>query len=870
MHKPARFDSERFSTAAARFRAFFDELGEVFLERDDVLIQFQLALLSREHVLMTGPPGTAKSQMAAAVLRRLIDESTGEPSVFARQFTENTVQTDLVGPIDFKTLMESGRTEHFTDEGMLGAVHAFLDEVFDGRDMLLRSTLNLLHERELKQGGVTTVGRIESAFMTSNRYIAEILENARETLLAFLDRVAFVSFIPRGFAKSKNMDLVVRRHGGGFGRHLLSARLSIQDLDVLQDAVDRTFLPEPICDGITRLFRELDAEQAAAMRADREFQPTRYLSTRSAVRAATVLRAASVRAHIVGKKKRPFLVDWDDLGALRYNLVLSGLPQPLVATLLEHETDPRERRQLDIMRTEAEIFERCLAKVPRTRLPDAPPEVDLSNLGQILDRAKRSGNPTELVQAAHAFAHASESGAVGANDAAQLLVETVGALSEHALHAGLTPSVGGDAGALEIARSLSTIADDLENASGATRPLACWLRGRLLEMIDESLRLSSPVTAESIAMLIAKPSRSQLRGQLDKRLTASEALHNLRCNLEAGGSWREDENMAKAGWQMSLSKLEDELVLLWDALFREATHDLLGSARNRRLSQVLADLVPHLAALDKDIARLEALGLESDLRKRVVGPRLHPLIAAAFERMSIDKRKDVVAEVSAVVRELDRAGLGDLIEPERFVAWTAPVLVRMEREAARDEQPVRDFTTYAFEHDREDPMSLVQTLIEIALLVVPRAALEPEHPELATRAVWHVVRDIRPALQKDIGAMDLARISRGITRLHDWWQHLSRDRDTVREVTSEAVTLLEEAVSSGFLRVMRSPAPVRLALEAKNLAEVLPEHAGRANELRKQLRRLDDDSTGLLVELLEGHARRAWDRALADESGGLG
>ena len=83
---------------------------------------------------------------------------------------------------------------------MLGEVHAFLDEVFDGRDMLLRSTLNLLLERELKQGGRTTHGRIECAFMTSNRYIAEVLESSRDVLLAFLDRIAFVSFVPRGFA----------------------------------------------------------------------------------------------------------------------------------------------------------------------------------------------------------------------------------------------------------------------------------------------------------------------------------------------------------------------------------------------------------------------------------------------------------------------------------------------------------------------------------------------------------------------------------------------------------------------------------------------------------------------------------------------
>ena len=192
---------ERQRSALERFRGFFEELRGVFVEREDVLTQMALALLSREHVLITGPPGTGKSRLAASVVGRVVHADTGEPSLFAKQFTESTVQTELIGPVDFRTLTETGRTEHFTDEGMLGAVHAFLDEVLDGRDMLLRSTLNILEERELKQGTKITPGRIECAVMTTNRYLTEVLEDSRQTLLAFVDRIAFVSFIPRGFAK---------------------------------------------------------------------------------------------------------------------------------------------------------------------------------------------------------------------------------------------------------------------------------------------------------------------------------------------------------------------------------------------------------------------------------------------------------------------------------------------------------------------------------------------------------------------------------------------------------------------------------------------------------------------------------------------
>src|ERR1700744_333864 len=248
--------SPEVEAAASRFRGFFNELGRTFVERDDLLAQIALALLSREHVLMTGPPGTAKSGVAAAVLGRIVDERTGKPSVFARQFTESTVQTDLVGPIDFKTLMQTGRTEHFTDEGMLGAVHAFLDEVLDGRDMLLRTTLNVLQERELKQGTKTTAGQIECALMTTNRYLAEALEGSRETLLAFVDRIAFVSFVPKGFSDSDSLGRVVRSQIGG-SRRPLTSLLTIQDLDVLQAIAARVVVGDALCASLCTLLEHL-------------------------------------------------------------------------------------------------------------------------------------------------------------------------------------------------------------------------------------------------------------------------------------------------------------------------------------------------------------------------------------------------------------------------------------------------------------------------------------------------------------------------------------------------------------------------------------------------------------------------------------
>src|SRR5262245_30998057 len=155
--------------------------------------------------------------------------------------------------------------------------------------MLLRATLNLLQERELKQGTKVTTGKIECALMTSNRYLAEILDNER--LVAFVDRIAFLCFVPKGFAGPEALEKVLSTQLAGYKPPALAARLTIEDLDVLQAAAEDVYLGEPLCALLATLVRSFDAELAAARRADPTFIPSRYLSTRTIVRVGSLLRA---------------------------------------------------------------------------------------------------------------------------------------------------------------------------------------------------------------------------------------------------------------------------------------------------------------------------------------------------------------------------------------------------------------------------------------------------------------------------------------------------------------------------------------------------------------------------------------------------
>lgn len=853
----ASHDADRFKAASGHFARFFNELAGTFVEREQILAQFALALLAREHLLMTGPPGTAKSQLAASVLRRIVDESTGKPSVFARQFTENTVQTDLIGPIDFKTLLEKGRTEHFTDEGMLGEVHAFLDEVFDGRDMLLRSTLNLLLERELKQGGRTTQGRIEAAFMTSNRYIAEVLESSREVLLAFLDRIAFVSFVPRGFADAGALETVVKRQAGGRTRPRLTSPLSIQDIDVLQHAVENVFVSDSICKALVNLVESLDAELAQAAKADPGFLPTRYFSTRTVVRAVHVLRAIAVYQKIFHEPDRPLEVVPADLSLLHLHLLLAGMPPDKIALRLARESDPRERRQLEIARTEREIFDRCLKKLPPiTQASPVAKAIDLAALRRSLEESERYPDPSALAAVATQLAFAAASGATGAERASELFDEAVASMTGRALRAGLAPDAGS---LLTLVDQLSKLADGLEAATPEGRETGRWLRGRALTLIDQSGTLAPEGVVATVTTLSKDATAEQIAAQAETRLAAVEAIAAARVGLQAAGAAVADPEEAEASWKRGVKSLEEEQALLWDAMLRANASAALGEAKGGKLVAALAALAPSIDRVDAIEARLHTLtGEASGLKARVFAPRLRPILAAAFDGMKATTRRAVVDEVKAIRGQVVRSGLGTVIDPGIALGWAAAALVRNDKiESNPSGKGYSPDAVQTMRRGDGEHLSSLQALLEIALVLDPGATSSPAAPATALQRVKEMLRSIPTEIATRLATGDLARLAAPVTYLEGWWNELTREKN------KKPVAVLEAAVQSGFLGTLRDE-DVLLGIprSANAVADAFPERGADAAEITKRLAALDAACTDALIRSLQAKSDESWSALL--------
>jgi MoxR-like ATPase len=157
-----------------------------FLGKSEAVRLMLIAAIAGEHMVLIGPPGTAKS----AVIRlfaKLIDAK-----YFEYLLTRFTEPNEIFGPIDIQAF-RGGDYQRRMDGMLPTAEIVFLDEVFKANSAILNSLLSVLNERVYTVGSSVHKTPLISAFGASNEVPND------EDLMAVFDR-----FLLR--VRSENLD----------------------------------------------------------------------------------------------------------------------------------------------------------------------------------------------------------------------------------------------------------------------------------------------------------------------------------------------------------------------------------------------------------------------------------------------------------------------------------------------------------------------------------------------------------------------------------------------------------------------------------------------------------------------------------------
>ncbi len=143
---PQRHLDQAVRLTANTFKMRLLEIKDGLVGRGEVVDLVALAALCREHALLVGPPGTAKTMLLDR-FRKAIDAR-----YFAYLLTRFTEPAELFGPLDVRSFQEKSHYRINT-EGMLPEAEvAFLDEIFLGSSAILNSLLTLINERRFNNG----------------------------------------------------------------------------------------------------------------------------------------------------------------------------------------------------------------------------------------------------------------------------------------------------------------------------------------------------------------------------------------------------------------------------------------------------------------------------------------------------------------------------------------------------------------------------------------------------------------------------------------------------------------------------------------------------------------------------------------------
>jgi len=174
--------AQDINAIAGSLRQAIADAAKGLVERETLVELIVLAAVAREHLLVIGPPGTAKS----AAVHRVAETIGGR--YFEYLLGRFTEPNEIFGPVDLRKLKE-GVVETQVSGMLPEAEIAFLDEIFQGSTAILNTLLGILNEREFRRGHTRIHCPLRVCVGASNALPED------ESLAAFADRFLVRIFV---------------------------------------------------------------------------------------------------------------------------------------------------------------------------------------------------------------------------------------------------------------------------------------------------------------------------------------------------------------------------------------------------------------------------------------------------------------------------------------------------------------------------------------------------------------------------------------------------------------------------------------------------------------------------------------------------
>jgi MoxR-like ATPase len=299
-----------------------------FPERKHVIEGALAAILASEHILLLGPPGTAKSALARALAQAF------GGVYFERLLTKFSTPEELFGAISLKAL-EQDRFARVVTGKLPEAEFAFVDEVFKANSAILNSLLSLVNERVFHNDGQPMTCPLVTMFGASNE-----LPEGKE-LEALFDRF-LLRFEVGYLLRPGNLKLVLAAPDP-----VAASVMTMKDLRAAQAEVAKVTISDETIDALIQIRDGCKAEGIIA--SDRRWKKS--------------LKLAQAAAYMAGEKK----TSPEDLSILVDSLWREPKDRPKVARLVGKLADPVGAQAAEILDAARETAARVAALVAGDR-----------------------------------------------------------------------------------------------------------------------------------------------------------------------------------------------------------------------------------------------------------------------------------------------------------------------------------------------------------------------------------------------------------------------------------------------------------------------------------------------------------------------